>query len=87
MAALFTIAIAAALFTIPSAAVLLTIPIMAFTILITVIIDMENKEWEEAKKVQQGRATQNKYPHRMSHLGYVGLEAKIEKDEGRCGTD
>ncbi|PON35371.1 hypothetical protein PanWU01x14_337040 [Parasponia andersonii] len=44
-------------------------------------------EWEEARLVQQGRATQNKYPHRMSRLGYVGLEDKIEKDEDRCGIN
>ena len=44
-------------------------------------------EWEEARKVQQKRATQNKYPHRMSRLGYAGLESKIEKEEGRCGID
>ncbi|PON35966.1 hypothetical protein PanWU01x14_332140 [Parasponia andersonii] len=46
-----------------------------------------DEEWEEARKVQQGRATQNKYPHHMSRLGYAGLEAKIEKDEGQCGID
>ncbi|PON40422.1 hypothetical protein PanWU01x14_297420, partial [Parasponia andersonii] len=44
-------------------------------------------EWEEVRKVQQGMATQNKYPHCMSCLGYARLEAKIEKDEGRCGID
>ncbi|PON75943.1 hypothetical protein PanWU01x14_038940 [Parasponia andersonii] len=44
-------------------------------------------EWEEARKVQQGRATQNKYPYCMSRLGYAGLEDKIEKDESRCGID
>ncbi|PON53367.1 hypothetical protein PanWU01x14_202490 [Parasponia andersonii] len=30
---------------------------------------------------------QNKYPHHISRLGYAGLEAKIEKDEGRSGID
>ncbi|PON66519.1 hypothetical protein PanWU01x14_109410, partial [Parasponia andersonii] len=44
-------------------------------------------KWEEARKVQQGRAMQNKYPHRMSRLGYARLEAKIEKDEGRYGIN
>ncbi|PON71432.1 hypothetical protein PanWU01x14_072290, partial [Parasponia andersonii] len=44
-------------------------------------------EWEKVRKVQQGKATQNKYPHRISRLGYAGLEAKIEKDKGRCGID
>ncbi|PON65861.1 hypothetical protein PanWU01x14_113500 [Parasponia andersonii] len=44
-------------------------------------------EWEEARKVQQRRAMQNKYPQRMSRLGYAELEAKIKKDEGRCGIN